>query len=147
MSDLAEGRRGYRGYVASRPFFGERVPQHVQNLVIRDYATRQGLPYLLSATEYAMPGCTMMLQQALRELGRIEGLIAYSLFMMPERRERRLAVYRQVLDAGASLHFAVEGLSLNSEDELGRLEDIYRVRQCLPACHDGAMPAATLASS
>ena len=32
--------RGYRGYIGSRPYFGERAPQHVQNLVIRDYCQR-----------------------------------------------------------------------------------------------------------
>ena len=34
--------RGLRGYIASRPVAGARVPQHVQNLVIRDYARRKG---------------------------------------------------------------------------------------------------------
>ena len=138
MTEPRRNRSGYRGYVASRPFFGQRAPQHVQNLVIRDYAAKRGMQYLLSATEYAMPGCTMMLEQALLELDRVEGIIAYSLFMMPERRERRLAVYRRVLEAGASLHFAVEGLSLASEAELDRLEDIFRVRQILPHCPGGA---------
>ena len=46
---------GHRGYIFSRPFHGNRVPQHVQNMVIRDYCQRNGLNYLLSATEYAMP--------------------------------------------------------------------------------------------
>ena len=32
-----------RGYIFSRPFMGERVPQHVQNLVIRDYCEKNGL--------------------------------------------------------------------------------------------------------
>ena len=55
-------RFGYRGYIASRPVRGLAQPQHVQNLVVRDYASRAKLPYLLSATEYAMPGCYMVLE-------------------------------------------------------------------------------------
>jgi sporadic carbohydrate cluster protein (TIGR04323 family) len=47
-------RHGHRGYIASRPVRGQDWPQHVQNLVVRDYAQRNGLHYLLSATEYAM---------------------------------------------------------------------------------------------
>ena len=43
-------RYGYRGYITSRPFLGERAPQHIQNLVIRDYAAKHGLDYLLSVT-------------------------------------------------------------------------------------------------
>lgn len=57
-----------RGYVFSRPFMGERVPQHVQNLVIRDYCERNRLLYLLSTAEYAMEGCHLILEHLLAEL-------------------------------------------------------------------------------
>ena len=43
-----------RGYIFSRAFAGQRIPQHMQNLVIRDYCQRNGHTYLLSAAEYAM---------------------------------------------------------------------------------------------
>ena len=33
---------------------GERVPTHVQNLVIRQFCKEQKLEYLLSGVEYAM---------------------------------------------------------------------------------------------
>lgn len=121
-------RAGHRGYVASRPVFGNRVPQHVQNLVIRDYAARNNLHYKLSATEYAMPGCYMMLQQVLDELTELEGVIAYTLFMLPQRPARRLDIYRRTLDARASLHFAVEGLVLTSAADIRPLEDIWSVQ-------------------
>jgi len=78
-------REGYRGYVTSRSFFGERAPQHVQNIVIRDYCRRRGFRYLLSATEYAMEDCYLMLQGALDELTSIEGIVLYSLFLLPPR--------------------------------------------------------------
>ena len=52
---------GFQGYVNSRSFQGQRVPQHVQNLVIRDYCQGQGLRYLLSGTEYAITGSSLML--------------------------------------------------------------------------------------
>ena len=32
-----------RGYIFSRSFMGERVPQHVQNIVIRDYCEKNNL--------------------------------------------------------------------------------------------------------
>ena len=118
-------RQGYRGYVASRVVRGQVWPQGVQNLVIRDYAQRNGLTYLLSATEYAMPGCYMNLEAVLEELERIEGVLLFSLFMLPERRERRRAVYDRVLAAGTSLHGALENLSLREEGDVRRIEDIF----------------------
>ena len=124
----AGARQGHRGYIGSRPVQGNRTPQHVQNLVIRDYAARHGLFFKLSATEYVMPGCYMMLEQVLDELPVLEGIIAYSLFMLPRRADRRHAVYRRVLDAEASLHFAVEGLSLVREADIRRMEEIWGVQ-------------------
>jgi sporadic carbohydrate cluster protein (TIGR04323 family) len=122
-------RQGYRGYITSRPFFGERVPQHVQNLVIRDYCTRQGLPYLLSATEYAMDGCSMMLEAVLDELPELGGLVLYSIFLLPGQRDKRLAVYRRVFQAGCSLHGAVENFPIVTEDDVRRVEDLWLLRQ------------------
>ena len=40
-----------RGYIFCRSFMNERVPQHVQNIVIRDYCNKNNLTYLLSSTE------------------------------------------------------------------------------------------------
>ncbi len=122
---------GCRGYIFSRPFFGERVPQHVQNLVIRDYCARRGLAYRLSATEYAMPGCWMMLEGVLEELPRLDGIVLYSLFQLPERDAARQAVYRRVLAAGAGLHGAVEDFAVHSADDVRRVEDLWLVRRFL----------------
>jgi len=122
-------RKGYRGYITSRPIFGSRTPQHVQNLVIRDYAQRKGLTYRLSATEYAMEGCCMMLHQILEELPDLEGVIAYSLFMLPQRAERRRAVCRRVLDSGARLHMAVEEFILADETDVERLENLWTIHR------------------
>lgn len=122
---------GYRGYVAARPVLGNRVPQHVQNLVIRDFARRLGLDYKLSGTEYTMPGCYMMLEEILNELPQLDGIVAYTLFMLPRATERRRAVYGRVIDAGKTLYGAVEGLRLSTWDDAARIEDIWRVQLAL----------------
>ncbi|HWA44564.1 MAG TPA: LIC12192 family sporadic carbohydrate cluster protein [Hypericibacter adhaerens] len=124
-------RFGYRGYVASRPILGSRAPQHVQNLVLRDYCSQRGLHYLLSATEYVYPSCYLMLEQALDELPKIEGIVAYSLFMLPRARARRAAIFARVLESGGTMHFAVEQLSCATPADVARLEDIFRVQYAI----------------
>ena len=126
--------RGARGYIFSRPHLGGHVPQRVQNLVIRDYCARRGLRYLLSATEYAMPGCFMMLERVLDELPRLDGIVLYSLFQLPETAAHRRAVYGRVLEAGAQLHAALEDLTVRSPADIGRIEDIWCVRQTVALC-------------
>jgi sporadic carbohydrate cluster protein (TIGR04323 family) len=107
---------------------GSRVPQHVQNLVIRDCAQRRGLSYRLSATEYAMPGCYMMLEELLQELPALDGIIAYTIFMLPRHTDRRRDVYARIIAARRVLIGAVEDLTLANWDDAARIEDIWRVQ-------------------
>jgi sporadic carbohydrate cluster protein (TIGR04323 family) len=124
-------RKGYRGYIGTRPLNGSRTPQSVQNLVVRDYAQRNKLQYLLSSVEYAMPNCYLMLNEILAELPRLEGLICYSLFMLPSAAARRQAVYRRVLESGGVLHAALEAQALRKEEDAQRWEEIWLVQQAL----------------
>jgi sporadic carbohydrate cluster protein (TIGR04323 family) len=128
---MSEGRSGYRGYIASAPVRGTHFPQRVQNLVVRDYAARRGLGFKLSLTEYAMPGCYMMLENVLDELPRIEGCIVFSAFMLPKAKKRRLETYARVLQCGASLHAALENLVLSNESDISIFEDILDVSSTL----------------
>jgi len=118
---------GFQGYVSSRPVHGFRVPQHVQNLVIRDYCDSRGMTYLLSGTEYAIPGSFLMLNQMIDRLVKLEGIVSYSLFQLPEENKTRQKIYAQILAAGKSLHFAVESLCLRDGRDLQRIEDIWSV--------------------
>lgn len=120
---------GYRGYITARPIRGQVIPQRVQNLVVRDYATRSNLFFKLSEVEYAMPGCYIMLNSVLDELSSLEGLIAYSLFTLPQRPDRRREVYDRVLQTGGTLHCAIENLTLSTPEDIQRAEDILMVDQ------------------
>ena len=113
---------------------GERVPQHVQNLVIRDYCEHTGLHFLLSATEYAMPNCHLMLEKILSELAEIDGLVAYSMFQLPENGMHRQRIYDQVLSGQKSFYFAVEGFKANTWEACQRVETLWQIRLTLPYC-------------
>lgn len=124
-----DGRHGYRGYIFSRPVLGSRTPQHVQNLVIRDHAARHRLHFLLSAVEYAMPGSWRMLDEVMAELPAIEGLILYSIFLLPDDPGHRRRLYDLVLATGASLHAAVEDMVVASAADFDRLETLLRLER------------------
>jgi len=125
---------GVRGYIFSRTFMGERVPQHVQNLVIRDYCKKKGIQYLLSATEYAMAGSHMILQQIMDELPQLEGIVFYSLFLLPEQKKERDRVCKVILENKKTIFFAVEGLLMSNKIEHERIETIWQVQKILPQC-------------
>ena len=125
---------GVRGYIFSRPFMGERVPQHVQNLVIRDYCKKKGIQYLLSGTEYAMAGSHLILQQIMDELPHLEGIVFYSLFLLPEQQKERDRVCKVILENKKTIFFAVEGLLMSNKIEHERIETIWQVQKILPQC-------------
>ena len=120
---------GFRGYIASRPVRGERMPQQIQNLVIREYAARSGLMFKLSATEYAMPGCFMMLNTVMKGLSTLDGVILFSMFTLPGNHAARCTVYNKILEDGCELHAAQENLSIRSPKDVARFEDILLVDQ------------------
>jgi sporadic carbohydrate cluster protein (TIGR04323 family) len=129
--------KSVRGYVFSRAFMGERVPQHVQNLVIRDYCERKHLRYLLSAAEYAMDDCHLVLEQLLGELPELDGIAAYSLFQLPEDAQRRKRIFSTLLELRKTMHFALEGMQASTMQECERMETLWRVRLTLPHCAAG----------
>lgn len=115
---------------------GERVPQHIQNLVIRDYCDRNKLNYLLSVSEYSMENCYLILQNALDELKNkeIEGLVAYSIFQMPQDDVERNKIFSKIIKMKKTIHFSVERLSLSNEEDKQRIENIWLVKKTLPFC-------------
>ena len=120
-----------RGYIGSRKYGGQAVPHHVQNLVIRDFCQRQDSEYLLSVVEYAMPGSYIMLSETFRELHQIDGIALYSIFMLPEDANRRGDFYKQIINANASLHGALENLTITDKSSMQKVEDIIAVNQLI----------------
>ena len=90
MAENPRGNReGYRGYVSSRDFGGLRIPVPVQALVLRDWCQRNGKIYKLHLNENSFPHSYMVLEGMVRNLDGLEGMLMVSMFMLPERRERR----------------------------------------------------------
>jgi len=128
-------KKQFRGYIFSRSFMEERVPQHVQNIIIRDYCSKKNIQYLLSASEYAMGNSSLMLRQLVKDLPSIDGIVAYSIFQMPEDNDERQSIFNSVLLLKKEIHFAVEGLSLYDNDTYNRIENLWQVKKTLPHCN------------
>ena len=58
-----------------------------------------------------MENSYLMLNEIAAELESIEGIILYSMFMLPNDKARRSKFFKRVIDTGAILHAAVEGLT------------------------------------
>jgi len=123
-----------RGYIFARPFMGERAPQHVQNIILKDYCNKKGFELLLAATEYSMPDSSMILESVLDDLDSVDGIVFYSLYQLPTSTTQRQSVYSRVLASGKSLHFAVEGMSIAKQDDVDSVEQCLLVKATLDNC-------------
>ena len=125
----AKAKKGWRGYVFSRAINGNMIPQRVQNLVLRTYAQKAGILYLLSATEYHMPGSFMMLESLYPDLKTLEGLLFYSISMLPEKRAQRQKLYAALFKNGCGLRFALEELVIAKKGDEALIEDVFAARE------------------
>jgi sporadic carbohydrate cluster protein (TIGR04323 family) len=119
-----------KGYIFSRPFLGERVPQHVQNIVLRDYCSKNNFNFLLSSTEYTSKNSVFILFEILDNLDSFDGILFYSLLQLPENRNIRFNLYKKIIKKKKQIHFAVENISVKNEEELRELEQIFLIKQC-----------------
>lgn len=126
---MSNNSLGYRGYNGSRPYHGLDFPQNVQNFIIRNYCQKYNLTFLLSASEYRMPGCYMILEEVLSSIESLDGIVLFSIFMLPESVAARKRIYETVLKAGRSIHGALEDVAIKDWDDIQRIEDILRINK------------------
>jgi sporadic carbohydrate cluster protein (TIGR04323 family) len=129
MSSALVEKKGYRGYVTSRPFGGYSFPVPVQSLVLRDYCTRKGFIYVLPVNENIFPHSYLVLEGMIRDLSRYEGIVMCSMHMMPQRPERRRAIFDTVLGQGCSIHFVLEGLVVARPADVDHVEELIQFAQ------------------
>ena len=118
-----------RGYMTSREFIGERVPQHVQNLVIRNYCIQNNYQYLLSVVEYAMQNSYLILKQVTNDLKNIDGIGFYSIFQLPFDDSSRLSFLKTVIKKNKFVFFCSEGFVIKNKEDINRINTIWLIKK------------------
>ena len=111
---------------------GERAPQFIQNLAIRDYCNKNKYNFILSSVEYAMEGSSLILDEIIKKIKSIDGIAFYSLFQLPENELKRKYIYTKIIENKKSLHFILENLKLHSLNDISKIENIWLIKQTLP---------------
>ena len=121
--------KGYRGYIFSRSINQNFIPQRVQNLVIRDFATRKKIFFKLSLTEYNMKNCYIMLNSLIKDVNKIDGIIFYSIEMLPTDKKEALKLIDLFLKKKKILYFALEELKVSSKKDLMRIKETLMIKK------------------
>ena len=113
---------------------GERVPQHVQNIIIKDFCNKNNLNFLLSVTEYSMKNSYYILNQILNNLNNLDGIVAYSVFQMPYDNLKRKKIFNKILKKKKKIFFACENLKILNKKDIDRIENIWSLRKISYKC-------------
>ena len=105
-----------RGYIASGEFNGNRIPQHIQNQIVKSYCDANSLKFVLSRAEYWINGSTdCQLWAALRE--GFKHIVFYSFWQLPEKSVIRKEIYSYCIENNIILHFATERMRTDCSHE------------------------------
>jgi len=126
---LKNKKNGCRGYIFSREINGNFIPQRVQNLVIKDFAERKNIFYKLSQTEYIMKNSYLMLHALLGDLKSIDGIIFYSLEMLPEKSSIRNDILKKLILNKKIIYFALEEIELRNIKKLNEVEKLINIKK------------------
>ena len=119
----------YRGYISSRDCLGVNYPQRIQNIVIRDYCENNNFKFLLSAAEYSMAGSNIILKDLVKELSTISGVVAFSIFQLPENKNKRINFLKIFIKKKKSIHFALERFVVKSDKDVVKLNQIWEIKK------------------
>tara|TARA_B110000027_G_scaffold97412_1_gene102918 strand:+ start:370 stop:753 length:384 start_codon:yes stop_codon:yes gene_type:complete len=119
----------FRGYIFSRRIEDSIIPQRVQNLVIKDYCERNNLFFKLSATEYKMDNCYLMLKSVLKNIQSINGIVFYSMFMLPNLKKDRLEIFKLIIKKKKMIRFALEEIVLKDKSNIDDIENLYLIKK------------------
>ena len=121
--------KNLKGYNFSRPFFGERAPEHIQTIINNDYCEKNNYRYAMHITEYNGINSTQMLFEELKNIKNYDGLLFYSFLMLPGDSKKRHTLYKKIIDNKKELHFAVENLFIKSKKDISKIDKMFLLHQ------------------
>ena len=117
--------KSFRGYISSRPINGNTIPQSLQNLKIRDYAISKKIHFKLSITEYRMKKTYYGLNSLKKEIGKLGGVIFFSIYQLPEGKIARRQFLNFFIKNNKKLFFALEDIEIKNKFEIEEIDLIY----------------------
>jgi len=127
----------FRGYISSRKLAdGSLIDQNIQNLVIRRACENNNFMFMLSATEYGMKNCYLMLNQVLLEINKnkFDGIAFYSIDQFPLKENLRKNIYNVILKKKKKILISQENIIIKSKIDVEKFENLFSIKSLLNFC-------------
>ena len=76
-----------------------------------------------------MENCYLMLKSVLKNIKSIDGVIFYSVFMLPEKNEERKKILTFFIKNKKKIYFALEEFSLVNLGDLRKVNEIFKIKK------------------
>ena len=122
----------FKGYISSRKLNdGNFIPQKVQNLVIRSACEDKKFKFNLSATEYGMNECYLILNQILKDLekNKYDGVAFYSIEQLPSDMKKIKLIFETVIKYKKVAFFSLENILVKNKKHLANILDIIKLKK------------------
>lgn len=127
----------FRGYISSRELSdGSSVDQSIQNLIIRNSCEKHNIKFMLSATEYGMKDCYLMLNQVISELkkNKFDGIAFFSTDQLPVKFEDRKKIYEIVSVFKKKILWSMENILMSNTKDIEQFENMIKIKLLLNDC-------------
>ncbi len=119
----------FRGYIFSRNFSnGKFVDQSIQNSVIRQACEKNNYNFKLSATEYGMKNCFLMLEKLIEDLkdNQLDGIAFYTIYQLPANANRH-KILNIVLKKKKKIFFSKENITIKNKHDAIKLDELINL--------------------
>lgn len=120
-----------RGYISSREALGKFYPQKIQNLIIREFCKIKNFSYMLSAAEYKMKNSFLVLNEIIKDLNNVDGIVAFSLYQFPENKKNRNNYLKKILNKKKIMSFALEEIIIRKKSDIDLVDDLWGVKKTI----------------
>ena len=116
-----------KGYIFSRKINGSSIPQHIQNIVLRDYCQRLSYKFILSDSEYSLEDSYHVLDGILKKKNNYDGIIFYSIYQLPSEINKRNKILDGLIKYKKEVHFAQENYKIITKKGIVKINNILDI--------------------
>ena len=122
-----------RGYISSREFSdGKFVDQSIQNMIIKQACEKRSYTFQLSATEYGMSECYLMLEKIIEDLKQknMNGIAFYSIYQLPPGK-LRTKLFKEVIKRRKIILFCYQNILIKNFKDIEKLNELVGIIEML----------------
>ena len=122
-----------RGYISSRELSdGKFVDQSIQNMIIKQACEKRSYTFQLSATEYGMSECYLMLEKIIEDLKQknMNGIAFYSIYQLPPGK-LRTKLFKEVIKRRKIILFCYQNILIKNFKDIEKLNELVGIIEML----------------